>query len=126
MVTRKNMGRFPDRKISEAFLEFAWPLIELAGPGAAKRDIEQILKIAFTVWNSAVFDAANGNDHHVTSMRELTASDPLSAALVEQMLSRKMSEFADDQRLIGKYTVSRKNGEWRLRAEARDPGPRRQ
>lgn len=126
MVAHKSKGKFPDRKISETFLEFAMPLIELEGSDASKQDIEDILKIAFTVWNSAVLDAANGNDCRVTRMRELTVSDPLSAALMEQMLSRKISEFADDQRLIGEYALFQKNGEWRLRVEARDPSPENQ
>ncbi len=110
-----------DRKISETFLELTWPLIELQGSEAAKEDIEQILKLAFTVWNAVVFDSANGNDQFVTSIRQLTASDPLSACLMEALLTRKRIEFADDDRLVGEYILFQKNGEWRLRVEARNP-----
>jgi hypothetical protein len=57
----------------------------------------------------------------LTHIRQLTAGDPLVSAMVEQMLSRKRSEFGNDQRLVGDYQLSRKNGEWRLRVEARKP-----
>jgi hypothetical protein len=41
--------------------------------------------------------------------------------LIEQMILRKQSSFGHDLRLIGKFKILEKNGEWRLRAEARAP-----
>jgi hypothetical protein len=32
-----------------------------------------------------------------------------------------MELYADDLRLIGEFSITQKKGEWRLRADARDP-----
>jgi hypothetical protein len=113
------------RKISETFLNFALPLLKGLGAKASKDKIEEVLKIAFTVWNSVVFDRVDGNTRYVARLRKLTAADPASRALVQQMIARKQTLFADDHRLIGEYSVRLKNDEWRLWAEARDPGTKR-
>lgn len=112
---------FPDRKISETFLDFASPLLEAEGRNPTKHEAEQVLKVAFTVWNSVVLDSVNGNTKYTEKLRQLTSDDPLSAALVEKMISRKQDIFSDDHRLIGEYKLSSKKGELRLRAEARSP-----
>jgi hypothetical protein len=41
--------------------------------------------------------------------------------LVEHMIARKRSLFGGDQRLIGEYKIFRRDGEVRLRAEAKSP-----
>ena len=73
MTARKKRFRFPDRKISETFLDFASPLLELAPPGVAKEDVEEAFRIAFTTWNAVVFDAVDGDDRFAGKLRELTA-----------------------------------------------------
>jgi len=108
-------------KISEAFLDFASPLIEAADPHAGPAEIEPILKIAFTVWNAVVFDTVNGNTRFVDKIRQATASDLVPAAFVELLLSRKRLVFGNDERLIGRYELRQTDGEWVLRAEARNP-----
>ena len=65
MAARKKRFRFPERKISETFLDFTSPLLELAPPGAAKEDVEEAFRIAFTTWNAVVFDAVNDDDRFV-------------------------------------------------------------
>ena len=122
MVIQTDRPPYSDRKISETFLDFASPLLDALGAKATKDQIEEVLKIAFTVWNSVVFDTVNGNTRYVAKLRELAAAESETRALVEQMISRKQTMFTDDHRLIGEYSVRHKNGEWRLRAEARDPG----
>jgi hypothetical protein len=110
----------PDKKISETFLAFAEPLfMEGADTAPTRHQVEQILKVAFTVWNAIVFDTVHGNDRYVSDLRKLMAKDPLSVAIVEGMITRKLTEFADDLRVIGDYELYEKNGEWRLRAEAK-------
>ena len=111
----------PDRKISETFLDYASPLIDALGPNVTKEQFDQALKIAFTVWNSVVFDQADGDARYAAKAQELTGGDPAMAALVEYLIRRKQSSFANDQRLIGEYSLIRKSGEWRLRVEARAP-----
>jgi hypothetical protein len=73
------------------------------------------------VWNAVVYDAVAGNDQFITSIRELTSGDPNTAALIEGLIRRKETEFGDDERLIGEYTLLQQNGEWKLRVEARSP-----
>jgi len=53
----------------------------------------------------------------------LTSHEPVVKALVDFMIARKRRHFADDHRLVGEFKFVYKNGERRLRAEARDPRP---
>uniref|UniRef100_A0A832A298 Uncharacterized protein n=1 Tax=Desulfacinum infernum TaxID=35837 RepID=A0A832A298_9BACT len=121
MVKRKERISFPDSKISETFLDFAEPLLLSAGAKITKHQFEKALRIAFTVWNSVVYDTVNGNSNFVTELKKYVADDPSAEALIERMISRKKTMFGDDLRLIGDYKIMNKKGQWRLRAEARDP-----
>jgi hypothetical protein len=115
--------KFPTRKISATFLDFAEPLLGPLGPKASEQEMEGALQIAFTVWNSVVYDAAQGGNRWVSQVRSLAAEapDPGVLLLVEHMIARKRSLFGDDQRLIGQYKFVRRRGELRLRAEAKSP-----
>ena len=115
---------FPDRKISETFLDFADPLLEPLGPGATVDQMEQALKIAFTVWNGVVYDKVNGNTHFLDIMRNQTRRNRDLAALVDRLIARKRKLFGDDDRLVGEFKFHRKGGKLHLRAEARDPTTR--
>ena len=114
-------ARFPDRKISETFLHFADPLLEPLGPRATLDQMEQALKLAFTVWNGVVYDDVNGNTHYLDTLRNQAGDDREIAALVDRLIARKRKLFGDDHRLVGEFKLIRKGGEIRLRAEARDP-----
>lgn len=121
MVKKGDGTSYPDRKISETFFAFAAPLLEAAGVHATKRQVEEALQIAFTVWNSVVHDTVNGNSQYVARIRQLTANDPDSSAITELMISRKKTMFPDDQRVIGRYKLTKRPDEWHLWAEAREP-----
>jgi hypothetical protein len=121
MVQKTKKAKFPQRKISETFLDFSSPILDSLGQDVTKYKVEQVLKIAFTAWNAVVIDTVKGNSQYVAQLRQLTRDDPMSAALIEQMISRKKDMFSDDLRMIGEYRVTQKRGEWRLWAEARDP-----
>ena len=94
--------------------------MDTLGKNPTKYQVEQVLKIAFTVWNSIVLDTVKGNSKYVSMLRETIKEDPMSSALIEKMIFRKNDMFSGDNRMIGEYSVTQKNGEWRLRAEARD------
>jgi hypothetical protein len=112
---------FPDTGISEAFLEFAEPvLVKEQGPPTPK-EVESVLRLASTVWNAVVFDIVRGNTDWVTKVRKQVADQPPLAALMEQMILRKKSLFGHDLRLVGECTLVEQDGEWRLRVEARAP-----
>ena len=82
MTKAKPRPKFPDRKISETFLHFAEPLLDPLGPRATEEQENQVLKIAFTVWNAVVYETANGDTRFMTTLRDPTGSRPEVAALV--------------------------------------------
>jgi hypothetical protein len=58
---------------------------------------------------------------YLNDIRHLTADNPETAFLVEQMIARKRALFADDRRLIGNWDVTRTEDGINLHADARDP-----
>ncbi len=102
-------------------MEFSEPLIGSGEEAPTKEQLETILKVAFTVWNSVVLDTVNGSSHYVDELRRYLAGHVMPAVLVEQMISRKKTLYGNDHRMIGEFRISKKSGEWRLWAEARKP-----
>lgn len=125
MARARTRGKFSKRKISETFLDFAAPLLDPLGAEATEYEMENALKIAFTVWNAVVFDAVRRSSRWVDQVRDLAGHDPHVRALVEQLIARKQNLFGNDHRLVGEYQLYRHDGELRLRAEARQPTPSR-
>jgi hypothetical protein len=41
--------------------------------------------------------------------------------LIDGLIARKQTQFSRDLRLVGKYEIVEKHGEWRFRVEARSP-----
>jgi len=121
MATWKTKLKYPDRKISEPFLLLAEPLLEAHGPNMTEAQMEQPLRIAWTVWKAVVYADAGKNGHMLDSVRKSMCQDPHVKGLVEGLIDRKRTAFGDDDRLIGDYTLFRRDGEIRLRAEAHDP-----
>jgi hypothetical protein len=121
MARAKTREKFPSRKISETFLDFAAPLLEPLGPEATKQEMEQALKIAFTVWNAVVYDTVDRSSQWIDRLRDTTGHDPQVRAVVEHFVARKQRLFGHDHRLIGQYQLFHQGGELRLRAEARAP-----
>jgi hypothetical protein len=117
--------KFPDRKISDTFLLFAEPLLDALGPNVTEAQMKQPLMIAWTVWNAVVYADVAKNGRTLGTLRSSIDCDPESKELIEALIERKRTLFGDDQRLIGEYTVYRKDGEIRLRAESRDPRSRK-
>ena len=118
---KKRHLKFPNRKISETFLEFSLPLLEAIGPAATKNQVEKVLQITYSVWNSLVLDTVRGGEKNISLLRETVEGDQMASSMIEQLISRKMELYTADLRLIGEYKVTQKKGEWRLRADARNP-----
>ena len=121
MAKSKSALTFPDRKISDTFLQFAEPLLVAFGPNVTESQMEQPLMIAWTVWNAVVYADVGGNNQMLENVRASMGHDPQLKSFVESLIDRKRKVFGDDHRLIGEYKLFRKDGEIRLRAEARDP-----
>lgn len=121
MANSKSKLKYPDRKISDTFLQLAEPWLDAFGPNATEAQMEPPLKIAWTVWNAVVYSDVAKKSSTLDLLRSSMDSDPESMELVEALIDRKRLLFDDDHRLIGEYKLFRKGGEFRLRAEARDP-----
>lgn len=124
MTKRKSKPKlpFPNREISDAFLQFAEPLFEVKGADPTRAELEQLLRLAWTVWNAVVFADVAGNEQLLSALRELIRSDAPLKHVIESLIDRKRKQFGDDHRLIGEYGLIDKNGELSLRATAHAPG----
>jgi hypothetical protein len=79
-------------------LHFADPILHDLPAEAPEQRIQEALRVAFTVWNAVVF-ADMLNDHrHLDEIRRLTAANPETVLLMEQLVGRKRALFADDGR----------------------------
>jgi hypothetical protein len=88
---------------------------------APERRARAALTVACTVWNAVVF-AEVLNDHwHLDEVRRLISGTPEGAVLTEQLIARKHALFADDERLIGNFEVTRTEDGINIHAEARNP-----
>jgi hypothetical protein len=111
----------PDLKISETFLRFAAPILHDLPSEAPEDRAREALQVSFTAWNAVVFADVLNDHRYLNEIRRLTADKPESALLLEQLIARKRALFADDERLIGSWEVTRTEDGINLHAEARDP-----
>jgi hypothetical protein len=112
---------FPDRKISETFLDFAAPLMEDLPSEALEHKAREALKVCFTVWNAVIFADVLHIHRFLDEIRGLTAAKAGTALLIEQLIARKRSLFANDERMIGNWVLTRTADGINLHAEACDP-----
>ena len=112
---------FPQTKISETFLNFAEPLLGTEPQSRTREEVDGALKLALIAWNAVVFDTVRGNTDWVMKVRKQVVEQPPIAALVEELIARKQTQFGHDLRLVGRYEIVERDGEWRLRVEARSP-----
>ena len=112
---------FPDRKISETFLDFAAPLMSDLPSDALEQKVREVLKVCFTVWNAVIFADVLQSHRFLDEIRGLTAAQAGTAFLIEQLIARKRSLFAQDERMIGNWVLTRTSDGIHLHAEACDP-----
>lgn len=112
---------YPDRKISETFLHFAEPLLHDLDSEAPEQRAQVALELAFVAWNAVIFADVLNNHRHLDEIRRLLAGKPETVLLMEQLIARKRALFADDERMIGTWEVTRTEDGINLRADARDP-----
>ena len=74
---------------------------------------------------AAALDAVDQSRGWLDQVRDLAGHNPRVRALVEQLIAHKQRLFGNDHRLIGRYQLFRRQGELRLKAEARRPRLRR-
>jgi hypothetical protein len=117
----RRAAKFPDRKISETLLHFARLTPDALPSEAPERRAQEALTVACTVWNAVVFADVLNDHRHLDEVRRLISASPEGAALVEQLITRKRAQFADDERLIGNFEVTRTEDGINVHAEARNP-----
>jgi hypothetical protein len=110
-----------NRKISETFLHFAAPLLDNLPSGVPEHHAQQALQVSFAAWNAVVFADVLNDHRHLDEIRRLTADNPKAALLMEHLIARKRAFFADDERMIGTWELTRTEDGINLRADARDP-----
>lgn len=117
----KRAPRFPDRKISETMLDFARLTPDALPSEAPERRANAALMVASAVWNAVIFADLLDDHRHLDHIRRLSAGAPELAVLVEQLIARKRTLFAGDERLIGNFEVTRTVDGINVHAEARNP-----
>lgn len=111
-------------KVSAVFLAFVEPVFMARG-GPPVEMYREIFRVAVLVWNAVNVDDHEGT-HYVSDVRASLQSpgDPnrpnLMLALVEDLIDRKRTAFAEHKWLVGNWEVFyRPSGEPRVRVEAR-------
>jgi hypothetical protein len=120
-MAKRTVRSIPDRKISETLLHFARLTPDVLPSEAPELRAHEALTVACTVWNAVVFADVLNDHRHLDQVRRLIAGTPQAAALVEQLIVRKRTLFADDERLIGTFEVTRTTEGINVHADARDP-----
>ena len=111
-------------KVSAVFLAFIEPVFLTPG-GPPPTMYREIFKIAVMVWNAVMLDDHQGTDFLADLRSRIQLFDDpnsrtLFGALVEDLIDRRRSAFAEHQWLVGDWEIFyRPNGEPRVRVEAR-------
>ena len=116
-----------ERKISEALLDFAQPLLECVPENLPSQRLEEYLRLPITIWNAVIADQLGTLPGAVAQARALVASvsNPLQMAVFDSMVERKRTRFGSDHRLIGRHWVRvDADGTIHVRAEAHLPRSR--
>ena len=121
MAKKNPKLNFPDRKISETFLQFAEPLLNNRGPNVTDAQVSDLLKMVWMAWNAVVYADVAKKDHLLDLLRTSAEANIDLQKLIEWLIDRKRMHFGDDDRVIGEYEVFYEDGECRFRAEARNP-----
>ncbi len=118
MKTDQNRGASPRQELSRAFREYALPLLEFAGPAVTKPELQQFLQLAALAWNAVLEDKLDRRKDTVAEMTRMAPGRPRRLKnLLAMMVARKQIDFAEEQRFIQHFTVTRQRGQWRLHAE---------
>jgi hypothetical protein len=99
------------RQASEAFLEYAQPLLETSRGPLEREGQAQMLTLAFAVWNAVVFERAGRRPRVLEGLRA-ALNGPAEREILEFLVKRKRSERPIDNRVVGDLQfVDGKRGE---------------
>jgi hypothetical protein len=116
----------PDRKISEAILEFAQPILDPLGEEPELAEARRALDLAVGVWNfHAMATPLWGKPEYLAEARAKMrdpGTPPELSAIFESLLARRASLYGDDLRVVGEWSLgSDGRGGHSFRCDARLP-----
>ena len=111
----------PSLKISQTFIDFVKPVMPPVDENTTEEQIRTIFEIGFMVWNAVLLDSVNKNDFHNEYIVNLLSENPGFDMFIKPLIERRKTLFANDKRMIGDFTVTYKDGNINVRAEARAP-----
>ena len=108
-------------KISQTFIDFVKPVMPPIDENTTEDQIRTIFELGFMVWNAFLLDSVNKNDFHNEYIENLLSENPGFDMFIKPLIERRKTLFANDKRMIGNFTVTYKDGNLNVRAEARAP-----
>jgi len=111
----------PSLKISQTFIDFVKPVMPPVDENTTEDQIRTIFEIGFMVWNAVLLDSVNNNDYYIGYIEEILSQNPGFDFFINPLIERRKTLFANDKRMIGNFTVTYKDGNINVRAEAKAP-----
>lgn len=111
------------KKLSEAFLEFIEPSLEFFEDPEPRTDAHcAACAVGHIVWNAVIMQKLNPEKDHLGEAKAQMGNIPQLNELVDVMVSRKRTQFGEDDRIIGVYDVTEKpDGSYSLWAQIVEP-----
>ena len=109
----------PSLKISQTFIDFVKPVMPPVDENTTEDQIRTLFELGFMVWNAVLLDSVNKNDFYKGYIEDLLSQNPGFDLFIRPLIERRKTLFANDKRLIGSFTVTYKDGNLNVRAEAR-------
>ena len=109
-------------KLSENFLEFIEPLLEVFGdPVPRTLNHDAACALGHVVWNAVAMESLHPGRDYLTAAKAQCGNVPDIDSLFDRMAKRKRELFGSDQRIIGVYDIVEKSDKsFALQAQAID------
>ena len=119
MSSDRAMRPHPPGKVSDAFLEFAQPLLEQLPEVPPRATLEAALTIAWTVWNAVVRADFAHDLSALGTIRGHLARDAHGSAQLDALIERKRTRYADCAWYFGEWAIIETQQGHSLRVECR-------
>jgi hypothetical protein len=110
----------PTVKMSHTILEFGKALINDLPDAHEKAELEGVILLITTIWNTVIIDSNNRNKVFEKELLQTLKDEPKEYQLiVKRLIKRKKSKFSHDPRLVGENWVKERNGNFTFVCESR-------
>jgi hypothetical protein len=111
---------FPNTKISQTITTFGQSLVNQLPHDYSKEELEMVMSMVITVWNSVTIDAWKQNDHQEKLVLAALGTEREALLAVKRLIKRKKTKFAHDLRAVGEHWIREESdGELIFGCEAR-------